>query len=390
LKQSPAAIFAKIIRKDPDAVARVLAENVEALVGGKVAMELVPRDAASFSPLFGERELYVFPIEDHHGTPFPALLAFDVPAAVYSGGAFSLMGAEQIKEVLESGEIPEILHDSIGEVANIICGAAVNMIRNRVAEAPQFRRGAGFRKATIGPWPALLAEFGPRVPWEIVACKLSMNGEDRGAIFFAASDGQTGKVTKEEIIAVAGPGPEPEPEPAAEDDDDVSLIPEGPQAEEAVAEQPAPAPRAAAPAPAPAPAPVERPAPRVPVEPVSDAQLGSIRALVTGHPADPAAAALRSTLEAVGARVLPAFTIPTDQTAPPDAVFVVSRSPVDLSIRLERIPPARRPGLVIACSDRPTRDLVVVARNAGADDFLVLPALPDRLRSLFSRLPQPV
>jgi hypothetical protein len=388
LKQSPAAVFAKIIRRDPDAVARVLAENVQALVGGKVDMQLVPRNGPEFAQLFGERELYVFPIEDHHGTPFPSLLAFDLPAAVYSGGAFSLMGPEQIKEVLASGEIPEVLHDSVGEVANIICGAAVHMIRNRVAEAPQFRRGAAFAKKSVGAWPALLAEFGPRVPWEIVACRLSAEGEGRGAIFFAASDGQKGRVTKEEIIAVAGPGPEPESDAEQEEGDDIPLVAGGDADEEAPSEPLPHAPGSklesreddaddeSMPA----------RAPRLAEAPTGDA-LDGLRVLVTGHPADPAAAALRSTLEGTGVRVLPAFTTPAQDGAPPDALFVVSRSPVDLRIRLERVPQGRRPPLVVACSDRPTRDLVMAARGAGADDFLVLPTTVERLRGLLGRVP---
>lgn len=386
MSTSPAAIFAKIIRKDPEAVARVLAENVEALVGGKVSMELVPRNSDQFATLFGDRELYVFPIEDHSGTPFPSLLAFDVPAAIHSGGAFSLMGPEQIKEILRGAEVPEILHDSIGEVANIICGAAVHMIRTRVAEAPQFRRGAGFGRKHVGTWPSLLAEFGPRVPWEIVACKLSMNGEDRGAIFFSASDGEQGKVTREEIIAVAGPGPEPEPEPPAEDDD-IPLIPDDEPVE-------APAPPAPAPRPA-APPPVAEPSWGEPDglddddQPAHD-QRERVRAMVTSLPADPAAAGLRSTLEAVGALVMPAFAASSEQVAPPDAMFIVSRSRVDLGIRLERFPPGRRPGLVIACSDRPTPELVRAARGAGADDFLVLPASVERLRALLQKVPAAV
>lgn len=386
MKHSPAHIFARIIRSDPDAVARLLAENVEALVGGKVTMELVPGNGPECAQLFGERELYVFPVEDSSGTPFPSLLAFDLEAAVYTGGAFSLMGVEQIKEVLGTGEIPEGLHDSIGEVANILCGAAVQMIRGRVAEAPQFRRGAGFQKKRVGPWPALLAEFGPRVPWEIVACRLSMNDESRGAIFFGASDGKTGRVTGEEIEAVAGPGPKPDWAAAGQEavGVDVAHAPEaGPEAQEDEERNFPPlegnddeSSRAAAAPPPPRPA-----AGRA--EPLSD----SIRVLVTGNPADPQAAALRSALEATGVRLMPTLTVLTEQSHPPDALFVVSRSPTDLSIRLERVPQGRRPALVVACSDRPTRELVIAARANGADHFLVLPVGPERLRELLSRIP---
>ena len=404
MKTSPATVFARIIRRDPDAVAKVLAENVEALVGSKVSLELVPREGPDFAALFGDRELYVFPIEDHHGNPFPSLMAFDMPAAVYSGGAFSLMGPEQLKEILKTGEVPEILHDSIGEVANIICGAAVHMIRGKVAEAPQFRRGAAFRRVRVGPWPALLAEFGPRVPWEIVACRMSLAGEERGTIFFAASDCEKGKISKEEIVAVAGPGPELESLPGWSDDappeDDIPLSAQGdgvPEIPDESAVAPPPAREAAAPAhPAhPAPPPQQQPPPR-PAPPAPQAEpdaegppMEGLRALVTGNPADPAAAALRSVLESVGLHVLPAFAPGQDQQAPPDAMFVVSRSPVDLKIRLERTPAGRRPGMIVACSDRPTRDLVVAARGGGAEAFLVLPATAERVRSILARLPAP-
>lgn len=350
-------------------MAKMLAENVEALVGGQVNFDLIPKGSDEMASTFGGQSLYVFPIEDHHGNPFPSLLAFTFDAALYMGGAFSLMGPEQIKEILLSGEVPEILHDSIGEVANIICGAATNMIRMRVAEAPQFRRGAAFRRVETGPWPALLAEFGPRVPWEIACCRLSMGGEDRGAILFSASDLKEGQVTKEEIIAVAGPDPNPPPPELEEEEEEA--VPEVPEPEMA--------------APPPPPLSIDRPR----IAEAASAPPEGIRVLVTGHPADPAAAGLRSVLEAAGLHVLPAFSSSSEQTAPPDAMFVVSRSPVDLSIRLERVPKGRRPAMVIACSDRPTRDLVVAARNAGADAFVVLPAIAERIWGLLNKLPTP-
>jgi FixJ family two-component response regulator len=43
-----------------------------------------------------------------------------------------------------------------------------------------------------------------------------------------------------------------------------------------------------------------------------------------------------------------------------------------------------RPPLIVACSDRPTRDLVLSARHCGADDFLVLPTTRKRLLSVLA------
>ena len=108
-----------------------------------------------------------------------------------------------------------------------------------------------------------------------------------------------------------------------------------------------------------------------------------------GRPGDPAQVSLGELLEALGARVLPMHSSePSPET--PVAAFVVSRSPADLRVRMESLgADGGRPTLVIACSDRPTRDLVLTARQAGADDFLVLPTSRDRVLFLMARALQP-
>ena len=73
-----------------------------------------------------------------------------------------------------------------------------------------------------------------------------------------------------------------------------------------------------------------------------------------------------------------------------EVLFVVSRSPTDLLVRLRSLAaPPLRPALVVACSDRPTRDLVVAARNGHADSFLVLPTTREKLAALLAQAPEP-
>ncbi len=110
---------------------------------------------------------------------------------------------------------------------------------------------------------------------------------------------------------------------------------------------------------------------------------------MVGRPGDPAQVALADVVEALGGRVLQMHqnSLLAD---PPAAVFVVSRSPSDLRARMETIAADdERPALVVACSDRPTRDLVLTARQSGASDFLVLPTTRERLVAVLAKALQP-
>ncbi|MBP7146494.1 MAG: hypothetical protein KBD01_03040 [Acidobacteria bacterium] len=371
VETTTASILARLLRSEAEAVLAAFAESLEALVGRKVDVEPLPAGNAEIPILFGDRELYVFPIEAQSGTTQPALLALDLPGAVYLGASLSLMGPEQVNEVLGSGEIPEILHDSIGEVANILCGGVAKIVRLRAPSGtPEFRRGPHFERRGVGAWPDLLSAFDPdpAAPWDVLGGRLSLAGADSGTFLWAASGRKRKAAAAEKADPAAATGSHPATEPRI-------TAPQPIQQPAA----PAPAPREAAASPErrakPEPAPAASPQPWLP---------SALLVQVTGHPADAAVVGLRSVLDAAGASVLPSFS-PVTGAQGPGALFVVSRSPVDLKSRLESIAPGRRPPLVVACSDRPTRELVQAARAAGADDFLVLPAAVDRLATVLRR-----
>lgn len=410
-----AVICARILRNEPEAVVHMLAENIEALVGRKVTGQLLAWDGQEIAKAFGEKSLYIFPIEDFQATSMNAFLVMDLSSAVHTGASFSLMGPEQVKEVLYKNEIPEILHDSIGEVANIICGAVANFIRMRAPSgAPEFRRGTNFRKIEAGPWPDMLRQYDPAIPWDLAAGTLSLEGEPIGAILLGSSGGKKGRIClgREEgvINEAAGddpqyvdgiPDPEAEiPKEGAESPADGSISAEEPastggQTEGAVRKaQAAPKPAAHTPAikPAARKTVVSRPEARPPSGPTPPAHEPTqalppgVVVQINGQPADPAFIGLRVSLESLGAQILPVYATgsPKDQAA---ALFVVSRSAVDLASRLDTASRSPfRPGLIIACSDRPTHDLVVASRRAGASTFIVLPAHPSRLFDLLGNL----
>jgi len=110
---------------------------------------------------------------------------------------------------------------------------------------------------------------------------------------------------------------------------------------------------------------------------------------ITGPPADPSQVELAEVVRSCGARLVPLYSEPESGQVP-DVLLVVSRSPADLVTRLSRITSLPSPpGKIVACSDRPTRALVLEARTHGAHDFLVLPASRPRLEALLARAAQP-
>ncbi len=428
-------LFTKLIREEPEVILQILAENVGSLVGAEVEITPIHEDQDQLEGALGNRDLYFFPITDHQENRTTALLLMDLPAAVHAGAAFALMGPEQVEEVLETGEVPDILHDSIGEVANVICGAAANVIRERSGQAPEFRRAADFRKVSAGPWPAILADIDGDVPWEFVAGRLSLKGEDRGVILFAGSDRERGTITPEmireagakaggtgegrkaspgegeavpaasaaegaggdgEAAAEAGAGPGGSPAEGAA----VGPGTAGKDAEPGAGEPAAGAGGAAAARPSGG-APAEAGEPGSGTGPAGEEEKAaaptasgldpsSSRISLSAQPADPAAVALRKTLLEVGVHVPPLYrpggTVPRKS----DAVIIVTRSPTDLRLRAERIRAiGQTEGAIVAASDHPTRELVLAAREAGAAAFLVLPATPRKVRELLARLPRP-
>lgn len=347
-----------ILTSDPERIFNDLAENVAALVGVAVSIQPLASDAGTLGPIFGNKSVYLFPIEDQSGSAISALVAMDIPGAACTGGALIMMPADAIKQVLQTQKVPEMLHDSVGEVANIIVGAMQQVIGKDLGGTADLRRGASFRQIKPGKWPALLHEIDKSGEWAAAAGKILFEQDEKGTILLAcvgaaASDAGTASSTK----VTGGHAAVPDAAPAA------GTTTASPEAQHAAH------------------------------GPLGAGDLSAVAAglkvQVAGFPADSAAVALRSTLEHFGVRTLAMHAgLSTHQ---PDVMFVVSRSHIDLKLRLGAISASgRRPTLLIACSDRPTREIVMAARQESADDFLVLPADLERLRAILSRAPAAV
>lgn len=355
MDRTPSSILARVLRGEAGALAGLMRESLEALVGRPVQLEVLPADRPVLCRLFGGRDLFVFPFVDGNGGPLPMFLAFDRPAAVATGSAFGLMSAERADAVLASGEGSEVLRDALCEVAGMLAGAARRMVRSRAPSGSEsFRCGHEVRRISPGAWPALIGEIDHRVPWVVLGFRLTIEGTDAGALLFGSSDRWEGPI-----------------DPGAGEDADTAEVP----AEDLTiggGERPEWAD---------APAPFQ-------VQDACTLRLPGIprgvRVQVIGDPRDRAVAALRATLAEAGCELLPAYSA-GGAGRPPGAVFVVSRAPIDLRTRLESAIVHRRAGLVVACSDRPTIEMVREARAGAADAFLVLPADRTRLRRLLQR-----
>jgi hypothetical protein len=342
------------LRGEASALAGQMRESLEALVGRSVQLERLPPDHPDLPRLFGERDLFLFPFTDREGRPQPTFFALDRPAAVLTGAAFSLMTHDQVRRALASGELPATLLEAIREVAGILAGAARRILRSRQAEGiTGFDCGHEVRRLVPGPWPAIIGEVDPGVPWDLLGFRLVIEGKAIGAILIGSSD-----ATEE----LAGPS-------ADDEDADTAEVP--------VAELALEGGVGSGSAGTSAPPREEDEATR----PVRDIPHG-IRVQVVADPTDRTAAALRAALAEAGCLVMPVYSS-TGPGAQPSVVFVVSRSAVDLSSRLGVAAAKRRAGLIVACSDRPTVELVRAARTAAADSFLVLPADRTRLSHLF-------
>lgn len=358
MSKDPAAIFAGFINKHPAEILDMMSSNVEALTGQTVEIDDFAPDSDDMAQKFGGKKIYVFPISDHASNPLPGLLALDFTGAVHSGAAFSLMGPGQIKEVLQSKEVPEILHDSIGEVANILIGAALDFVRERVDGSPEFRRGDTFELVRCGPWPDLLNRVADNVTWRTVGGRLLIEGEEKGAILFASGEPML------EQPAAAPEGETADGAKAAASSEPQGAEPDSPDAGEGAADDAAAA--------------QAEPTPGGPA-----GSLSGLRVDLACHPADTGGMTLREQLTTLGASVGQAGERP----GAADAVIVISRSPRDLQARVASLGgPEVRPGCIIACSDRPTQELVLAARTSRVSGFLVLPTSADRLYELLSKV----
>jgi hypothetical protein len=346
-------VLARLLRGEVSALAGQMRESLEALVGRSVQLERLPPDHPDLPRLFGERDLFLFPFDDREGRPQPTFFALDRPAAVLTGAAFSLMTHDQVRQALASGELPGTLLDAIREVAGILAGAARRILRSRQAEGiTGFDCGRAVRRLVPGPWPAIVGEVDPGVPWDLLGFRLVIDGRAIGAILIGSSDRGEGLADQ-----------------SADEDADTAEVP----ADELTIEDGGGTSAVGTPAP--------RPREDEATRPVWDIPHG-IRVQVVADPTDRTAAALRAALAETGCLVMPVYSS-GPAGAQPSVVFVVSRSAVDLRSRLAVAAAKRRAGLIVACSDRPTVELVRAARAAAADSFLVLPVDRTRLGHLF-------
>ncbi len=339
--------LAGILSTDPERVLNDLAENLAALVGVAVSIEPLRSDAATLGPIFGNKHVYLFPIEDQASTALSACVAMDIPGAACTGGALIMMPADAIKQVLQTQTVPDMLHDSVGEVANIIVGAMQQVIGKQMDTPPDFRRATNFRQEKSGTWPALLQEVDKTANWVVVAGKILFEQEHKGTILIASS---SEAVAASAATAVTGSA----------------------ASRTAIGDAAIASPIAVAP-------------PSISLGELA-AIVAGLKVQVAGFPADSAAVSLRNTLERLGMHVFPLHAGLTANQ--PDVMFVVSRSHTDLKLRLGAIAGSgRRPALLIACSDRATREIVLAASQGVADDFLVLPADLERLKVILSKAP---
>ncbi len=372
-------LLAKVIRREPEALGRAVAQGAETLFGRRASVELLKVGGPSLAALFGGRRLFVFPLRDERAAVCPAFLTMDATAAVRCAAACASLPSTQVKMLLASGAVPNPLRQALGQAASALCAAASAVVRARKPQAAELLRGPVCKEIAVGPWPALLVQFSPRAPWEIVACRLIVAGEKCGAILFAASDGRRADTTGESADTAAASGEGAATAPVG----DGPVRTSRPKSEAPPDRYTTGGCTSAA-----------RPDNRAPQSnnspPQSDNSPPQARAaqtcvLVMGQPTDPATAWLETSLKEAGTCVLAGVAALVRSGRHPDALFVVSRSPTDLAARLASALAGGRPAMVVACSDWPTQDMVVAARNAGVDEFLVLPAATERLRSILDR-----
>jgi len=351
VQKAAASILARTLRSDVGALVAPLEEALEALIGRAARIEPIAPGRGDLARLFGGRDLFIFPFVGSTEPAPPIFLAMDLPAAISAGAAYGFAHPDEARRALASGVVPPALCEAIGEVASIMAGTLAGILRGRAAAGMEIVvEGIGFRRRRVGPWPEIVAEVDGTLPWEARGFRLLLEGSDAGALLVAASDGRTGVVRLSPDLEELDTSEIP-PEEGA-------LLGTGVPGEAHGEETAVTRWIAAAPP--------------------------GTQVLVCGPPGDGAVAGLRVVLEEEGCEVLPGNAAAPTRTA--SALFIVSRSAADMRARLTSMTAIRRPPLVIACSDRPTIDLVRAARDAAADSFLVLPADRTRVRELFRRL----
>lgn len=362
MPKTPAGALAKTLRESPLDALSAIGESLETLVGRKVETAPLERDGAEMARLFGDTEVYLFSVENESGRLQKAVIAITLDGAIRSGGTYSMMSGTQIESAIETGEVPQILHESIGDVASVLCDAVSARVREHELEALPFRRGSEYRKTRVSAWPGLLSEFDASQGWEVAAAALRVDEEDWGAALFAA-------------VAAGAQAP-----PTSEGFEELSrlLMPNPGEDEEtyqtgiAIVGQESFAP------------PEDR-CTTGGATPAEESSPAGMTTVVAGPTSDPGPLALRELLQKLGCSVKATQSYKPGVT-PLDMLFIVSTNPVDLGVRLDELAGRGRPERIIACSERSTREMVLAARRGRADAFLVLPTEEDKLRRLIAKL----
>ena len=362
MPKTPAGALARTLRESPLDALSAIGESLETLVGRKVETAPLERDGADMARLFGDTELYLFSIENESGRLQKALIALTLDGAIRSGGTYSMMSGTQIENAIESGEVPQILHESVGDVASVLCDAVSARVRERDLEALPFRRGSEYRKTRVSAWPGVLAEFDASQEWELAAAGLSVDGEDWGAALFAAlASGSSVSANSEgfeELSRLLMPNPDEDEETYHTG---IAIV-----GQESFA-------------------PAEDRCTTGPSMPVEETSPVGMNTVVAGPTSDPGSLALREMLQKLGCSVKATQTYKAGIT-PLDMLFIVSSNAVDLNVRLDELAGRGRPERIIACSERSTREMVLAARRGRADAFLVLPTEESKLRRLIAKL----
>lgn len=334
--------LARLLEGSPLDALGIVIDGYRALLGMPTEWEPLGQDGDAIAARFGEQPLYVFPIRDAGSDRHGAMLVMDLRAAIHAGGSFSMMATEQIRRVVESGAVPPIVHESAVEVAAMLVEALSRGLGSRDPDARPLTIGT-CERIDAPAWPGVLESLGLEDGRQSVAARLSIDGEDWGALAIAASQ-----------HPLAAQAAHPRVERTA-----------APPSRQALAVE------------------ADAALSTAPIEEEPALPPGVLVLVVASHD-DVPARLLRQRLGRIGVGVSRHRRVHASARRA-DAVFLVCRTAGELRVKLAEVEGPERPPLVVACSDRATRELVMAARRGRADEFLVLPADLDRLRALIAR-----
>lgn len=339
--------LARLIDEKPAVVLGALAESYRAVVGVDLKVRPLSNDEHALSTRFGEARVTVFPLLESHARSPQALLVFDRRAALFAGGSFTMMSHEQIRSLAEqNAPLPAVVDESLPEVASLLVDAVASALATEMGESRTWQITGGVH-IDAEPWPALLDEFAPPgAPWRLASARLSFRDDECGTVLLAAID-QDGSASK--LMSAA----------------DRTRADALASALEAVVFAPAAK------------------------DPNGQAVPAGLLALIAAPHGDLAARQLRQRLTRMGVGVS-RHRRWEEGARTPDLLFVVCRSASEAHLKLQDVHQRpERPPMVVVCSDRPTRELVVAARRGHADGFLVLPPETVRLEEILARMGNP-